>query len=127
MKSVVIVGFGHMGNKYFHSLRDMKNFKTIAIVEKKNTFPKKNSKKKYIIYHDLKKCLEELQPNIVIISNNDSEHYSTLKIVLNSKYFPQTIVCEKPITLLYESSELIKKLAKKKKSEAPYKLFKKIY
>ncbi len=115
MKSVVIVGFGHMGNKYFHSLREMKNLETIAIVEKKNTFPKKKSKNKYLIYYDLKKCLEELKPNIVIISNNDSEHYSTLKIVLNSKYFPQTIICEKPLTLLNESSELIKKLAKKRK------------
>ena len=45
MKSVVIVGFGHMGNKYFHSLREMKNLETIAIVEKKNTFPKKKIKK----------------------------------------------------------------------------------
>ena len=42
MKSVVIVGFGHMGNKYFHSLREIKNFKTIAIVEKKIHFKKKN-------------------------------------------------------------------------------------
>ena len=48
------------------------------------------------------------------MSNNDFEHFRTLKTLINHSHKPRAIICEKPLSMLSETSKLIYKKLKEK-------------
>ena len=86
MKTALVIGFGSIGQRHARLLREM----GLSVhVYSRRTLP--DEKK----YQSLESALKEVHPEYVVIANETSEHYSTLKTVLSFEV-PQVLV-EKPL------------------------------
>ena len=111
-RSVIIIGFGYIGKKYYNIIRNNQKFNIVGIVDKKQSESSKSLKN--IIFKSLIDTLNKYKPELVIVSNNDFEHFRTLKTLINHSHKPRAIICEKPLSMLSETSKLIYKKLKEK-------------
>ena len=102
-----IVGLGNMGNKFAHSIEEVKNSKLVGVASKSNhrldTFAKNfnlESKNKFTNYQDLIKS-EEI--DAVYISTLNNTH---IDLILDCVKNNKKILCEKPIGLNLVQSKL---------------------
>ena len=77
-RSVIIIGFGYIGKKYYNIIRNNQKFNIVGIVDKKAKVNPQSFKKYY--FKSLIDTLNKYKPELVIVSNNDFEHFRTLKL-----------------------------------------------
>lgn len=86
MKKTLVVGFGSIGQRHVRLLREM----GLSVdVFSRRILPEEQS------FPDLKTALTETNPEYVVIANETSEHFSTLKTVLSFKV--SQVLVEKPL------------------------------
>ena len=86
MKTALVIGFGSIGQRHARLLREM----GLSVhVYSRRTLPEEKK------YQSLDAALKEVHPAYVVIANETSEHYSSLKTVLSFEV-PQVLV-EKPL------------------------------
>lgn len=112
MYSVGIVGAGRIFEKHYQAISKLsKNFKLVAVCDKKITNQIKNIRhKKYTFFSDMITMVKECKPDIVVIlteSGNHIKHYLKLKKIATN------FIIEKPLSLF--SKDLKKIIINKKK------------
>jgi len=125
--SVGLIGCGRIGylndrnlNKgtysYFHSIRNHKKFRLVAVVDiKKNIRTEISKKYKIPAYLSYDKMMRMHNPDLVIVATNDPSHYQILMSIVN--YNPKFVFAEKP--LANTSVEIKKIINKYKKKQIP--------
>jgi predicted dehydrogenase len=95
MTNALVCGFGSIGQRHVRLLREMGL--SVFVFSRRPLSGEQN-------FLDLKTALKEVRPDYVVIANETSEHYPTLKVVLDFGV-PQILV-EKP---LFTVSEILPK------------------
>ena len=125
--SVALIGCGRIGYlndknrkkgtySYLQSIINHKNFKLIAVVDKKNNIRFEISKKfKIPSYPSYKKMMGIHNPDLVIVATNDKSHYEILMNIVN--YKPKFVFTEKP--LANTSAEIKKIINTYKRNSVP--------
>jgi len=86
MKTALVIGFGSIGQRHVRLLREM----GLSVhVYSRRTIPEEKK------YQTLESFFKEIRPEYVVIANETSEHFSTLKTVISFDV-PQVLV-EKPL------------------------------
>jgi len=92
MKPALVIGFGSIGQRHVRLLREM----GISVhVFSRRSLPEEK------IYQSLEFALNEVNPEYVVIANETSEHYPTLRTLLSFEV-PQILV-EKPLFSVSEN------------------------
>lgn len=125
MYKCLVVGLGNVGMTYdlnsnaitthCKSLFSHKKFNLAGAVDiqkkKRILFEKKYFKP---AYSNILKALEDIKPEIIVISCSTEQHLKTLKLIFKN-YRPKIIICEKPMGINLRQALDIFYLCKKKK------------
>ena len=104
MKTALVIGFGSIGQRHVRLLREM----GLSVhVYSRRTLPEEKN------FPNLKTALTEINPEYVVIANETSEHYSSLKTVLS--FDVPHILVEKPLCLSLKQVDELNSASKLKK------------
>ena len=114
MFKVLIIGFGSIAHTYntnsrlgithYNAIKNSKNFKLVAIVDKKRI-----KLKNYPCYQDYNIAIQKHRPDLIVLSVPTSSHFQILKKLIQYDEV-KIILCEKPFTQNYLQSKKIKEL-----------------
>lgn len=104
----LLVGYGNMGSKYhFPLLMDSPEASLVGIVRASN----KEVAPGISLFLSLERALEELKPDLAIISTPHRFHYEQTKLCLEHDCH---VLVEKPLSLYYSESEHLVRLAEER-------------
>ena len=113
--NVAIIGTGNMAQQHVNVINSFKDFNVICVLgrnkKKLKNFAKKNLIKNYLFDVDL--AYKKFTPDIVVVAISE---ISLIKVIEKIIKYPWLCLCEKPVGLNYNESQLIyKKIQKFKK------------
>ena len=112
--SILIVGLGFAGQRFFKVLQYLKktSLPNLAIYVC-DTDPIKDFGLVPTHQHfsSLQQALNKIRPETVIVTVNEAEHFKVLNLLLRNNI--QRIICEKPLTETVQQSELLSELGQR--------------
>ena len=110
--NVAIIGTGNMAQQHVNVINSFKDFNVICVLgrnkKKLKNFAKKNLIKNYLFDIDL--AYKKFTPDIVVVAISE---ISLIKVIEKIIKYPWLCLCEKPVGLNYNESQLIYKKIQK--------------